>query len=484
MSRIHYVALVALMLGGCTVGPDFRPPAPPASLGYPLASTPGSGAGAAGSPVIVGAKVPERWWEQFANPDLDALIEEALRRNNEIAAAEASLRQYGALADVAGAARLPSIDAGVQGEKTRTSRSLSGVLADDKRYNYTLSTAQLSISYPLDVFGGLARRLESARATAEVQAHRLDAARLTIASSTALAAIRLAGIHDQLAAARRAIAFRRAFLAAFLRRHTLGDVGAAEIEAQRAALSRAEAVLPPLIKAEAHERAGIDVLLGREPGSAPIPPIALDALRLPPSMPLTLPADLVAQRPDVRAAEAQMHAASADVGVAVAARLPSITLTGNLGGRAIEFGRMFSGGNLFSTLVGGIAQPIVRGGALRRQQASAEAALDGARAQYRGVVLAALTNVSDALVALREDREALRAADEGNAAAERNRMMVTRQVELGASGSLEALNAASAAAEAQLRIVDARVTQLSDTVGLFQALGGGWRERNSPPAGS
>ena len=170
-----------------------------------------------------------------------------------------------------------------------------------------------------------------------------------------------------------------------------------------------------------------------------------------------------------------MHAASADVGVAIAARLPSITLTGNLGGRAIEFGRMFSPGNLFSTLVGGITQPLVRGGALRRQQQAAEAALEGTRAQYRGVVLAALTNVSDALVALREDQDALRAADTANTAAERNRVMVSRQVELGASGSLEALNAAATAAEAQLRIVDARVTQLSDTVGLFQALGGGWK---------
>ena len=479
MKRASFLSLLLLPLGACTtVGPDFRLPAPPESHGYPLAEP---GASPPGSPqVLPGAPVPQRWWTAFGNPALDTLVEEALRANTDIATAEARLRQALAQSAIAEAARLPTADLGILGEKTRTSRSLSGVLADDKRYLYSLSTTQLSISYPLDLFGGLRRRGESARATAEVQAHRLAAARLTVATNTALGVIRLASIRDRIEASRRSATLRRQLLDMFQRRHALGDVGLAEIEAQRTALARAEGALPPLYKAEAHEQALLDTLLGREPGAVAQPRILLATLRLPADLPLSLPAELVQQRPDILAAQAQLNAASADIGVAIAARLPAITLSGNVGGRAIEFSRMFAGGNPFWTIVSGLSQPLFRGGALRRQQTDAQAAFDAAQAQYRGVVLAALVDTSDALLAVRHDGEAVRTATIADEAAQHNLQLVSRQVALGASGTLEALSAATASADAQAELIAARTLRLSDTVALFQALGGGYHPQRPP----
>lgn len=473
MKRVLPLALFLLPLGACTtVGPDFHAPAPPEIHSYPLA---GPGDSPPGSPhVLPGAPVPQRWWTAFGNPALDALVDQTLRANTDIATAEARLRQALAQSSIAQAARLPTADLGIQGEKTHTSRSLSGVLADDKRRLYSLSTTQLSIAYPLDLFGGLRRRGESARAAAEVQAHRLAAARLTIATNTTLGVIRLASIRDRIDAARRSAALRRQLLDLFRRRHDLGDIGLAEIEAQRAALARAEGALPPLYKAEAHEQAVLDTLSGREPGAVALPRIPLDALRLPADLPLSLPSELVRQRPDILAAQAQLHAASADVGVAIAAQLPAITLSGNVGGRAIEFGRMFASGNPFWTIVGGLTHPLFRGGALRRQQDDAQAALDAAKAQYRGVVLAALVDTSDALFAVRQDGEAVRIAAIANEAAEHSVHLVSQQVRLGASGTLEAMNAAAASADAQADLITARALQMSDTVALFQALGGGY----------
>ncbi|MFT6568769.1 MAG: NodT family efflux transporter outer membrane factor (OMF) lipoprotein [Sphingomonas echinoides] len=226
----------------------------------------------------------------------------------------------------------------------------------------------------------------------------------------------------------------------------------------------------------AHQRAALNVLLEREPGAIAPAAISIDQLQLPADLPLTLPSELVRQRPDIRFAAAQLHGASADVGVAIAARLPSITLSANFGGKAMQFGRMFADGNPFWSLIGGVAQPLFRGGALKHQQRAAEAALDGAKAQYRGVVLAALVDVSDTLNALREDADALQAAATASAAAQRNLDFVTRQLALGDVGTLAVLNATTANAAAQVQLAQARAIRFADTVALYQALGGGWSD--------
>lgn len=468
---------LAMVLAGCTVGPNFRAPPPPAAPGYTDRPVPAAIPAAPGAPMqrlVEGMAVPDRWWTQFGNDALTALVEEALTANTDLAVAEATLRQARAQAGVVQGAQLPAVDLGYQSERARTSRSLSGVLADDKRYLYTLHTAQVTINYPMDVFGGLRRRTESARASAEMQAHRAQAVRQTVAANTVLAVMRSASLSDQIRATEASIGASRTLLDLFRRRQALGQIGAADVAAQETALAQAEGTLPPLLRAAARQRSALNVLLGREPGAPSPDPLPLARLVLPADLPLSLPADLVAQRPDIRAAEAQLHAASADVGVAIAARLPSITLSANYGGKAIEFDRMFAGGNPFWSIIGGVAQPLFRGGALKRQQQAAEAALDGAKAQYRGVVLTALADVADTLAALQTDADALRSAATASAAARRNLDFVTRQLQLGDVGTLEVLNAANANAQAQVQFAQARAARFADTVALYQALGGGW----------
>lgn len=472
-------AILPLLAGACAVGPTFHAPAAPTVQAYaptPLRTVIPAAPGTPAQRLVPGLAVAQRWWTRFGNPQLDGLVEEALRANADVAVADAALRQARALSGVAVGAQLPALDIGYQPERTRTSKSLSGVLADSNRYVYSLNTAQVSVSYPLDLFGGLQRRTESARAAAEAQAYRTDAAHLTVATNTVQAVIRLAALEEQITATKASIDVNRNLLGLFRRHQALGQIGAAAVAAQETALAQAEGALPPLSKAATHQRAALNVLLGREPGAAAPPAIGLDQLQLPADLPLTLPSELVRQRPDIRSAAAQLHSASADVGVAIAARLPSITLSGNFGGKAIQFGKMFAGGNPFWSLIGGVAQPVFRGGALKHQQRAAEAALDGAKAQYRGVVLAALVDVSDTLSALRDDADALQAAATASATAQRNLHFVTRQLALGEVGTLSVLNATTANAAAQVQFAQARAVRFADTVALYQALGGGWSD--------
>ena len=476
MSRRLLCLPLVLAASACTVGPNFHRPAAPTSERYTPVPLPAQVAAAPGAPaqqLILGMATPQRWWEQFGNVQLTALVDEALTANADLAAADAALRQSRALAGAAAGAKLPAVDLGYQTERTRTSRSLSNVLADNDRYLYSLNTAQVAVSYPLDLFGGLRRKTESVRAAAEAQMFRTEAARLTVATNTVLAVVRIAALEDQIKAARTTISANRTLLGLFLRRQELGQIGAADVAAQETIVGQAEGTLPPLLKALAHQRAALNVLLGREPASPAPASIRLDQLALPPNLPLTLPSSLVRQRPDIRAAEAQLHGAGADVGVAIAARLPQITLSANFGGKAIGFERMFAGGNPFWSIIGGIAQPVFRGGALKRQHRAAEAGLDGAKAQYRGVVLAALVDVSDALVALNEDAAALASAAKASDAAKRNLAFVTRQLALGDVDTLTVLNATNANAATQSLLAQARGARFADTAALYQALGGG-----------
>ncbi|MFN3432883.1 MAG: efflux transporter outer membrane subunit [Sphingomonas sp.] len=465
-------ALVLLLAGAvtaCAAGPhDLDPHA-----ALPPAATPATIAPASGSAQTFAATpAPADWWTAFANPQLDALVAEALAHNSDVAVADASLRQARELAGSASGALLPQADAGYQVERTRISNALSPAVADQNQQLYTLHTAQVNVSYPLDVFGGTRSRIRSARAAAEVQRHRLDAARTSVVANLVQAVIQRAALADQIAAAQVSVTVNRDILASLGRRQQLGAVGAADVATQQTALATAEGALPPLLRQEAHQRVVIATLLGRPAGAA-LPPLpSLAALTLPAQLPAALPSDLVARRPDVQAARAQLEGAGADVRTAIAARLPAITLTANAGGTAERFGDMFKSGNPFWTLIGGITQPLFHAGQLRHQQRAAEAALDGAKAQYRAAVLTAFGDVSDALTGLATDAEALDAATRASDAAARALTFARRQLALGDVGTLALLNATAADAQARSQLVQARSARLTDTVALFQASGG------------
>jgi NodT family efflux transporter outer membrane factor (OMF) lipoprotein len=240
--------------------------------------------------------------------------------------------------------------------------------------------------------------------------------------------------------------------------------------------------LPPLEKQLAQTRDALAVLLGVTPADLTGDAITLDDLTLPAEMPLSLPSRLVEQRPDVRAAEEAMHAASAEVGVALANMLPDVTLTGGLGTSALTPSELFTPGNGFWTVGGSLTQTLFDSGALLHKRHAADAALDQAGAQYRAAVLGAFQNVADALEALRADADAQKAAAAADQAAKKTWDLARRQRDIGMINLVILLNAEQSYQQAEINLIAARAARLSDAAGLFQALGGGWWNRQEADA--
>lgn len=465
-------ALCVGLLCGCTGVGDTDPHAP-------LPPQPGAGAPldpAGGGPVtrqefVIGETTPRAWWEQFGCPSLDSLVTTALAANNDIAAADAALGAARAQARVAGAALGPSVDATYSAQRARTPGALSSPLADSGQLLYSLHTAQATVTYPLDLFGGLRAHHRSALAAAKAARARLLAARQTIAGNVVLAALGRAQQADQAAATRAMIESGREILALTRRRRELGAAGDADVAAQETALAALEAGLPALDRGEAHQRAVLSILLGRPPGSE-LPSLpGSQCFAVPARMPVAMRADVVRYRPDVMAAAAAVEGAAADARAAVAARFPAIALSATGGTTAQQFGNMFQSANLFWSLVGGITAPVFHSGALRRQQQAAVAGLQQAQAQYRGVVLQAFADVADALYGLHEDAVALDAAQRAAAAAERSHRFLLLQQQLGAAGTLAVLSDQTALEQARMQVIAARAARLSDSVALYQANG-------------
>ena len=464
--------LLVLLLAGCTVGPQH--PTTPLSLSPPVPAQVIAPASGPAQAIVPGAPPLAEWWRSFANPTLDALVAQALAHNNDLAVAEATLTQAAEQAGVSAGNAGPQVDASYDAERFKVARVFSNPLSDDPaQYRYTLHTATLSVTYPLDLFGLERNRVRSARAQAEVAADRAVAARTTVIANLVLAVVNQASLDAQVHATEESIRSNREILDLLSRRQQLGDIGGVDVAAQQTALATAEAALPPLMRQRAHQQALIATLTGQAPGSPLAPLPTLDHLQLPPTLPVALPGKIVANRPDVAAAAAQMRGAGADLGAAIAARLPNLTLTANTGGESTQFSDLLTHGNLFYTLVGGVTQPIFHGRALLHGQRAAAAELEGAKAQYRQSVLLAFTDVSDALAGLRSDADALDAATRASLAAQRTLLFTRRQLELGGVGTLALLNAAAANAQASTTVVQARAARLADSVALFQAVGGG-----------
>lgn len=458
--------LSALALCGCAVGPDFREPPAPTTTGYGAISP------IAGQALAPGMAVPTEWWRLFGSAELDAMVAEALAANADLKAADAALRQAHELLAAQRGALLPGVDASYQAQRARTSGALSPVLAQPQSAIYSLHTAQVEVSYVLDVFGGTRRATEQAAAQAEAQRFQYEAARQALVANVVTAAVQEASLARQLDAAQSQAGALRDIRDFTRRQAELGNLGQADLAAAEATLAQAEQAVPPLVKALEQQRTALAVLLGREAGAAPPSQLDLNRLALPNNLPLALPAALVRQRPDIRAAEANLHAASAAVGVAVAARLPNITLSATGGGASPDLQTLASGGNAFWTLSAGVAQPIFQGGTLRHRQKAAEAALDQAKSQYRSTVLNALKNVADVLGALSADGAALASATASDEAASRSLAFSRRQLALGQIGALAERSAEQAAAQARSALAAAEAARFADTAALFQALGG------------
>jgi NodT family efflux transporter outer membrane factor (OMF) lipoprotein len=470
------LTLASVALAACQVGPDFKgPAAPSAAAGYAAGGLPAQVA--PDQRLASGADVPGRWWEVYGSPELNALMDQAIKASPDIESAEAALRAAHELYLAQHGALLPSVDASYNVTRQKFSNEIAPPALNDTANPYTLHTLQLNVGYAPDVFGGVHRQQESALAQTEAQRFQAEAAYLTLTANVAAAAIQQASLVAQIRDAEALAASDRKTLDALRRSQQLGELAAADVAAQEVVVAQAEQALPPLRKQLAQQNDLIAFLTGRTPAEAEIPVIDLDRLALPADLPVTLPSDLVRHRPDVRAAEANLHAASANVGVAIAARLPTFPLTANVGTQSADLGGLFSGPNVFWTLAGGVAQPIFDGGKLKHEQKSAEALLDQAKAQYRGAALAAFQNVADSLQALQGDARALDAAAAVDQAAGRSLAAAKKQLDAGEAGVLPLLTAEQAQLQARATVTQARAARLADTAALFQSLGGGWWNR-------
>jgi len=476
-----------LALTGC-VGPDFVRPAPPEAAYQPASPPQGTVAsepdGRGAQRFDTSAAPPAAWWRLFGSDQLDALVDRALTANPTVAAGEAALKAAHAATEAQSGGWWPTLAASFDSTRGKTSTAVSSNTTATSPVS-TLHTAQLSLSYAPDVWGGVWRGVEGQEATEEGQRFQLEAVRLTLATDVVLAAVNEAMLREQIAAQEQIIAVEREVLAIQRRMSALGQSAEGDAVMQDAALAQAEAALPPLRQQLAVQRDALCALVGAFPDRPPAETFTLANLHLPETVPVSLPARLIEQRPDIRQAEAAWHAATAAIGVAIANRLPLLNLTIDGGSAASELGgkdggyspaktALFTPGTGFWALGAGLSQPVFDGFALKHRQDQAEAQGDQAAALYRATVLAAVQSVADALHALQSDAETLRAAQRAEAAAGDSLGIARRQLDLGAVAPLALLTAEQTALQARSARIQAEAARLSDTAQLLQALGGGW----------
>jgi NodT family efflux transporter outer membrane factor (OMF) lipoprotein len=467
--KIAIPCLSVLGLAACAVGPNFKPP--------PSLPTDRYLAADAQQALASGTDVPYEWWQIYGSGALNDVVDSALRGSPTLTAAQAALRQANELVKVQRATLFPGLQADYAPSRQRNAVGTLAPTLSSSQPLFTLQTAQVSVSYMLDVFGGNRRQIESAQAQADSQRYDLEAAYLTLTSNVVAAAIQEASLRGQIKANEDIVRGEHDALDILERQLTLGSIAQTAVLAQEAVVAATEAQLPPLRKQLAMQRDLLAVLTGRSPGEPPAASFELSALSVPRNLPLSLPAALVRQRPDVLAAEGQLHAASAQVGVAIADLLPQINLTATLGGASTGLSTLLASGNTFWAVGANLSQTLFAGGALWHHKLAADAALDEAGAQYRSVVLGAFQNVADTLYALQYDAQAVTANERAEQAAYHSLDTTHASLSQGSITYLDLLNAEQAQAQAASNLEQARANYLADTAALFVALGGGWWNR-------
>lgn len=471
-SRLALVAGFAVVgLAGCAVGPDFVTPSAPDVAAYDASATPADTSDHA-QKLKLGGDVPAAWWGLFHAPALNRLIDQAVAGNPDLEAADASLRVAQDNLAAGGGALFPTLKGNFSSTRQKTSGASSNNFAPGFYYN--LHNASVNVSYTLDVFGGVRRTIEGLQADADNAAFQRRAAYLTLTGNVVTAAITEASLRDQIDAAQSVINDQEKVLKILNARLASGAVGRSAVATQQASLASVRASLPPLQHQLVVTRHLLSVLMGRLPQQDPGEIFRLSDLTLPAEVPLSVPSKLVEQRPDIRAAQENLHAASAAVGVAVAARLPDITLSADIGSMATKLENLFKPGGGFWALQGGLAETLFDAGTLADKEDAARDSLAGRAAQYRKTVLAAFQDVADTLHALQSDTDALTAKVEAEKAASESLALAQTQFDAGSIGFSELLLAETAKQQAVSALAAAKAQRYADTAALLVALGGGW----------
>jgi NodT family efflux transporter outer membrane factor (OMF) lipoprotein len=490
MIRPTYIgcsAALACFLAACAVGPNFKTPSAPKTAGFTPPGEIPAQLGATASPdspaqhFVDGLDIPGQWWTLFESKALNALIERALSNSPTLEAATAALRQANETLAAERGSYFPSVSAtaGVQRQKVPGAAlgapQVSSII-------YTLNNATLNVSYTLDAFGGVRRKVESLGAQAEYERYALEAAYLSLTANLVTAAITEASLRSQLAATQDIADSQRQQLDITQRRFNAGGASRADILQQQAVLQSTLATLPALRTQLAQQRNLLATYAGALPADYAGPEFTLDTLSLPVELPLSVPSKFVEQRPDVREFSELLHEATAEIGVATANMLPQITLSGSYGGEATSFSNVFSPASVVWSLAASATQPIFKGGQLLHQRRAAVAAAQQAAANYRATVITAFQNVSDTLYALKGDAETLEAQALAERTAAQSLGLVQVQYKSGAASYLQVLSAEQSYQSAAVALVRAKAQRYADTAALFQALGGGWWNRNDVAA--
>jgi len=484
LSVLLAASAASLGLVSCIQGPNFVRPQPPTVMSYtaqplPPETVSADTIGGDAQRFLQDNDVPGDWWTLFGSPALNGLVEQALRANPDLEVAQAALRQAGENYLATAGTLLPQVNgsAAVSRSESVTTRRTSD-----------LFTATVSVSYIVDVFGALRRSLEAQGALEENSRFQLEATYLTLISNVIITAIQQASLNAQIAAIQDIITAQSQQLDLLNQQFELGAVARGDVLAQQSQLAQTQASLPPLQRQVEQSRNTLSILLGRYPAENQIPNIELTDLMLPRDLPLSVPSKLVEQRPDVRASEALLHQASAQVGVATANLFPQITLSASGTDSTLTLPEFVTLQTTGYNLAAGLTQPIFRGGTLRAQRRAAVDAFDRASAQYRSIVLNAFSNVANVLAALEHDAETLQVQLYAEQTAEQSLEITTERFQAGAIAYLSLLDAQRVYQQARILLVVAQANRFSDTVALFQALGGGWWNRQdvadgtTPPA--
>ena len=482
--RLAAALSVSLICSGCLVGPDYHTPEAPSTTTYTSTQFPDKtasvpGPGGAAQRLALGQEIPAEWWTLFHSASLDHLVRQALSDNPTLAAAQATLRQsQETLNALVGSVLYPKVDASASVTREKISGAEFG-LPNEKFPPFTLYNASVNVSYALDIFGGARRELEALESQVDFQHFQLEGAYLTITSNIVTTAVKEASLRAQIQALHEIIAALQTQFDLVKLQFKLGGAARTDVLAQRTQLAQTRATLPPLEKELEQTRHLLAVFAGRLPSeSAVLPEFTLDQMQLPEELPVSLPSSLVRQRPDIRASEALLHAASAQVGVATANQYPQINLTGSLGSMAISSNTLFSTGTGVWSLGAGLLQPVFHGGELSAERRAAVAAYDQAMAQYRLVVLQAFQNVADVLRALDADAETLKAQADADESARSTLELTQKQFQLGGVSYLSLLNAERQYQQTRIDLIQAQAARYADTAALLQALGGGWWNRD------
>jgi NodT family efflux transporter outer membrane factor (OMF) lipoprotein len=481
--RLTFILFAVALIGGCAVGPNFKKPAAPNVSSYtaaPLPAQTGKTAGVTGGDAqrfVEGLDIPGQWWTLFHSKPLNDLIQLALTNSPDLAAAQAALAQAHENVLAQRGAYYPSVSAGMSVSRQRSSEAIAPV-PNANQFQYSLYTPEVSVAYSPDIFGLNHRTIESLKAQENAARFALDAADVTLSANIVVAAIQEASLRAQIDATRRLIGINENMLQVMRSQCAKGGITRAAVAAQESQLAQSEATLPPLIDQLAQNRDELAALSGGFPGNDLPETFELAALQLPRDLPVSLPSQLVEQRPDIRQAEENLHSASALIGVAVAHRIPNITLSADAGTMALTAGTIFAGGEGMWDIGAGVTQPIFEGGTLLHQERAARDAYTQAAAQYRSTVITSFQNVADTLNALQHDTDALQAAANAATAAKISLDLTRRQLEIGNAGYLDVLNAEQTYQTAPIALIQAQANRYSDSAALFVALGGGWWNGN------